>query len=97
MPALWPQNQLTREYLVMSANLTSLIHAAAQLIAETVDALPAEAVATLDAAIAGGAWPAMEVMPQPGRTRVRLLLIEQEGARRELAVIPVREVRRCGH
>lgn len=81
----------------MNADINTVIHAAARLISETVESMPLEAVAKLEAAMAGGAWPAVEVMPGPGRTKVRIVLVEQEGARHELAVIPVREVRRCAH
>lgn len=81
----------------MNSDINALIHAAARIIAATIKAMPPEEVATLDDAMAGGAWPTVEVMPWPGRTKVRIVLVEQEGARHELAVIPVREVRPCAH
>lgn len=81
----------------MNSDINALIHAAARIVSATIDSLPPETVATLDDALAGGAWPAVEVLPLPGRTRVRVVLVEQEGARHELAVIPVREVRSCAH
>lgn len=81
----------------MNSDINALIHSAARIITTTIESLPPEAVAKLDNAMAGGAWPAVEVMPGPGRTKVRIVLVEQEGARHELAVIPVREVRPCAH
>lgn len=81
----------------MQPDLNALMHNAARLLAATVAKLPPDRAAMLEAALAGGAVPVVEIGPNPAAPAIRVLLVGPEGARHELAALSLREVPQCAH
>lgn len=75
----------TIQPVIGSPELTALMRSASRLVSATVTGLSNENLQRLEVALAGGASVVMEVSPRPDDPRVRILLVEIEGARHVLA------------
>ncbi|HRQ66879.1 MAG TPA: hypothetical protein PKZ76_18775 [Xanthomonadaceae bacterium] len=75
-----------------------LIQAAARLVSAAVDGADHVTLQAIEAALNGGAFPLVEVVPHPSAPTIRIWLAEYEGqARHLLATVPIRETRPCAH
>jgi hypothetical protein len=68
----------------------SLVKAAAALLREFLEQLPADQVRAMNSLIAGGARPVIEVEPLCAPPRVEFLAIDANGSRHPLAMVQLR-------